>query len=220
MCGRFTLYSSGESVAEAFDLSTMLDLQPRYNVEPAQQVAVVRATPEGQQLAWLKWGLLPAWVKDKKLAPINAMAETAATKPFFRSAMKKRRCLVPADGWFEWQQLDAKRKQPYYFGSRDGKPLAFAGLWETWEHEGEALDTFAILTTDANEIASPVHNRMPVILPASAYDRWLDPANQDTASLQDLLRPYPAEVLFARQVSTLVNKLQNDDPRCIEGVDA
>ena len=144
------------------------------------------------------------------------MAETAATKPFFRGAMKKRRCLVPADGWYEWQPTGGKKKQPYFFGPRDCKPIAFAGLWESWEHEGELLDTCAILTTDANEVAAPVHNLIPVILPAEAIDAWLDPANQDVATVQSLLLTYPAYRMRSYPVSTWVNNPRHDDPRCIE----
>ena len=216
MCGRFALFSSGESVAEAFDLDDTPIIVPHYNVAPTQTVPVVRTSPEGRELALLRWGLSPAWMKDAKIKPINAQAETAPTKPMFRSAFKKRRCLVPADGWYEWKATGGKHKQPYFFTAKDGKPLAFAGLWETWEHEGEVLDTCAILTTDANELAAPVHNRMPVILPAVAHDRWLTLGNQDVASLQDLLRPYPAEALSCRKVGTLVNNPRNDNPRCIE----
>jgi putative SOS response-associated peptidase YedK len=127
----------------------------------------------------------------------------------FRSAIKKRRCLVPADGYYEWLKLDAKHKQPFYYGRKDGRPLAFAGLWEE--------ETFTILTTEANELAAQVHNRMPVILPHDAYDIWLDPANQD---VQDLLRPYPADLLFARKVSTYVSNAKNQGPECVRGLDA
>jgi putative SOS response-associated peptidase YedK len=215
MCGRFVLYSSGETIAEAFDLTEVPELLPHYNVAPSQPVAAVRALDSGREVVFLRWGLVPSWAKDAKTAPINAKAETAAEKPFFRLALRKRRCLIPADGYYEWQ-VTGKRKQPYLFGAKDGKPLAFAGLWESWEHEGERLDTCAILTTDANELAAPVHNRMPVIIPPGAYQRWLDRDNQDVASLQDLLGPYPAAALFARRVGLLVSNPRNDDPRCIE----
>jgi putative SOS response-associated peptidase YedK len=144
-------------------------------------------------------------MKDAKIHPINAQAETAATKPMFRSAFKKRRCLVPADGYYEWKKLDAKKKQPYFYGAKDGKLLAFAGLWEE--------DTFTILTTEANELAAQVHNRMPVILGPDAHDQWLDTENQD---VQDLLRPFPADLLFARKVSTYVSNAKNQGPQCVE----
>jgi putative SOS response-associated peptidase YedK len=163
--------------------------------------------------------LVPAWAKDKKLAPINAKAETAADQPMFRAAFRQRRCLIPADGYYEWQARGAK-KQPYFFGPRDGLPFAFAGLWESRQGDGEKLETCALLTTEANELAADVHDRMPVILPPAAYGRWLDPGNQDVASLQELLRPYPARGWFARPVSTLVNNPRHDDPRCVQGVDS
>jgi putative SOS response-associated peptidase YedK len=219
MCGRFALYSSGETIAAAFDLSEVPELLPHYNIAPSQPVAVIRTSPNGRELALLKWGLVPAWAKDKKLAPINAKAETAADKPMFRTAFRQRRCLIPADGYYEWQARGTK-KQPYFFGPKDGLPFAFAGLWESREGDGEKLETCALLTTQANELAAEVHDRMPVILPPAAYGRWLDPDNQDVAALQALLRPYSAQGWFARPVSTLVNNPRNDDPRCIQGVGA
>jgi putative SOS response-associated peptidase YedK len=200
------LYSSAEQVAEEFDLADTPIIVPHYNAAPTQTLPVVRATTDGRELALLKWGLVPSWAEGKKMpAPINAMAETAATKPYFRGAFKKRRCLVPADGYYEWLKLDAKHKQPFFYGAKDGKPLALAGLWE-----GE---TFTILTTEANELAARVHNRMPVIVPHVVYGVWLDPAYQD---VHDLLRPYPADLLFARKVSTYVSNAKHQGPECIE----
>jgi putative SOS response-associated peptidase YedK len=204
------LSSSPAVIAEIFHALNVPELLPaRYNIAPSQEVAAVRAD---RQFALLKWGLQPGWMKDAKIKPINAQSETAATKPMFRSAFKKRRCLVPADGWYEWKKLDAKRKQPYFFGPNDGKPLAFAGLWESFEDDGELVETCAILTTAANELVSQVHNRMPVILAPGDFDQWLNPANQD---VQGLLLPFPADALFARMVSTFVNKVQNQGPECI-----
>jgi putative SOS response-associated peptidase YedK len=130
MCGRFVLYSSGETIAEAFDEAEVPELLPRYNIAPSQPIAVIRTCPNGRELALLKWGLVPSWAKDAKMAPINAKAQTAAEKPFFRHAMRKKRCLVPANGYYEWK-AEGKKKQPYFFGPRDGKPIAFAGLWES-----------------------------------------------------------------------------------------
>jgi putative SOS response-associated peptidase YedK len=209
-----TLSSSPAVIAEIFHALNVPELLPaHYNIAPTQEVAAVRDTPDGRELSWLKWDLIPSWAKDKRLAPINAQAEKAATKPMFCSAFKKRRCLVPSDGWFEWQPLDAKRKQPYFFGPRDGKPLAFAGLWESFENDGEQVETCAILTTAANELVSQVHNRMPVILAPGNFDQWLDPANQD---VQDLPRPYPADRLFVRPVSNYVNNVKNQGPQGVE----
>jgi putative SOS response-associated peptidase YedK len=157
MCGRFTLFAPTEQVAETFTVPVP-ELFPRYNIAPSQPVAVVRAAPGRRQLLVCKWGLVPGWSRDGK-GFINARAETAHDKPAFRSAFRKRRCLVPADGWYEWK-AEGRRKQPYLFGPTDGRPLAFAGLWEAGR-AGLALDTCAILTTGANELAAPVHDRMP-----------------------------------------------------------
>jgi putative SOS response-associated peptidase YedK len=210
MCGRFVLFSSRETVAESFGLADVSELFPRYNIAPSQTVAAVRAN---RQFAFLKWGLSPGWMKASRIKPVNAMAETAATKPMFRSAFKKRRCIIPADGWYEWKKLSAKEKQPFLYGPRDGNLLAFAGLWETYEDGGDLVETCAILTTAAKELVAEVHNRMPVILAPGDYDAWLDTANQDVL---DLLQPYPADALFARPISTFVNKVQNQGPGCIE----
>jgi putative SOS response-associated peptidase YedK len=213
MCGRFTLSSSPAVIADIFHALNVPELLPaRYNIAPSQEIAAFRTGPEGRQFAFLKWGLQPGWMKDAKIKPINAQSETAATKPMFRSAFKKRRCLVPSDGWYEWQPTGGKKKQPYFFGPKDGKPLAFAGLWEAYEEEGELVETCAILTTAANELVSQVHNRMPVILAPGDFDEWLDPASPD---VQELLLPFPADALFARMVSTFVNKVQNQGPECI-----
>jgi putative SOS response-associated peptidase YedK len=208
MCGRFALYSSGDAIAQAFDLSTRPELQPRYNISPTQTVPIIKA---GRELVLLRWGLIPPW-SDGKVAPINAQAETASVKPLFRSAFKKRRCLVPANGWYEWKKLSAKQKQPYYYGPRNGKPLAFAGLWESCDRAGGLLETFTILTTNANELAAEVHNRMPCILAPSDYDTWLDSGGLA------LLRPYPADLLFTRKVSTYVSKSGNEGPGCVEEI--
>src|SRR5262249_6524476 len=158
-------------------------------------------------------GLIPSWAEDKKIGNqlINARAETVATKPAFRSAYRKRRCLVLADGFYEWQKTDGK-KQPYYFQLSDGHPFGFAGLWEHWEHEGELIESCTIVTTEANDLLRSIHNRMPVILHAADYERWLDPGNQTATGLAELLRPFPAEEMQARPVSLHVNNPRNEDP--------
>jgi putative SOS response-associated peptidase YedK len=217
MCGRFTLYSSKKIIADLFRLHGIPNLAPRYNISPSQQVAVVRATQTDRELAMLRWGLIPGWAKDSKIAPINAQAETADKKPFFRHAMKKQRCLVPADGWYEWK-AEGKKKLPFYFGAKDGAPVALAGLWESWEKDGELLETFALLTTEANKVAATVHTRMPVIIPSDEFERWLDLGNQDVATLQDLLLPSQAEKLVVRPVSTRVNNPKNEEAECIEAL--
>ncbi len=163
----------------------------------------------------LAWGLVPHWSRDAT-AFINARSESAANKPAFRDAFHKRRCLIPADGFFEWQKRGT-RKQPYYFQHRDGRPFAFAGLWERWQGtEGETVETCAILTTKANETVRPVHERMPVILPPEDFGHWLDPAVQKPEAVQALLRPYPAGEMESYPVSAFVNNARNEGPRCVE----
>jgi putative SOS response-associated peptidase YedK len=217
MCGRFTLRSSSTKVAETFGLSEAPLFEPRYNIAPTQPVAAVRATPEGRQLASLRWGLIPSWADDPSIGyrMINARSETVATKPSFRSAFKNRRCLIPADGYYEWQKTDGK-KQPYLIGMRDGTPFAFAGLWEHWERGQEPIESCTILTTAANDLTGPIHDRMPVILDPKDFDLWLDPQVQDPKALEPFLRPHVAETMMAYQVSTLVNNPRNEDPRCVE----
>ncbi|MCB1056336.1 MAG: SOS response-associated peptidase, partial [Acidobacteria bacterium] len=170
----------------------------------------------------MRWGLIPHWAKDPSIGNrlINARAETAAEKPAFRSSFSKRRCLVPADGFYEWQKTGG-RKQPFYLQLKEHRPFAFAGLWARWKaSEDETVQSFTLLTTTPNEVAAKVHDRMPVILPPESYDRWLDPELHDREALEALLLPYPAEAMEAYPVSTLVNSPQNDDPRCIEPIDA
>ena len=207
-------------------IGTPLNLRPRYNVAPSQDVAVARANDDGRTLAMLRWGLIPAWAKDQAIGHklINARSETAAEKPSFRSAFRARRCLIPADGFYEWRR-EGKTRQPWLFGLRDGVPFAFAGLWERWtvpqgaaltgslaeRSPGDAVETCTILTTAANETVAPVHGRMPVILPPDAYGPWL--AGEDVP-----LAPYPTDDMTAHPVSTLVNRPANDDPRCVEPV--
>jgi putative SOS response-associated peptidase YedK len=207
MCGRFVLFSSREAIADAFHAPDVPELFPRYNVAPTQKVAAIRA---GRRFTFLKWGLSPVWMKVSRVKPINAQSETAATNRVFRSAFSKRRCIIPADGWYEWAPTGAKKKQPYLFGAKDGRPLGLAGLWESFEEDGELIETCALLTTMANELAAQAHGRMPCILAASDYDAWL------TEGEQELLRPYPADLLFARKVSSYVSKAGNEGPECIE----
>jgi putative SOS response-associated peptidase YedK len=216
MCGRFTMTVSAKDVADLFGLADVPDLAPRYNVAPTQPVAAVRAAADGQRsLGLLRWGLVPPWAKDTKIAPINAKAETAADKPFFRHALRKRRSLIPADAFYEWQKV-GRHKQPYLFQLRDGEPFAFAGLWESWQGtNGEALESCALLTTEANELVRPVHERMPVILNPRHYAEWLDPDLTNPALLADWLRPFPADALTAYPVSTFVNDPRNEGVACV-----
>jgi putative SOS response-associated peptidase YedK len=221
MCGRFTLRSSGEAVAEAFGLPQTPDLLPRFNIAPSQPVAVVRQKPgpRGPELAFLRWGLIPAWADDPSIGGrlANARSETAATKPSFRRAFRSRRCLVVADGLYEWQNANG-RKQPYFVGLRGDRPFGLAGLWERWEKGAEPVESCTILTTDANEVMQPIHERMPVILPPDQFDLWLDPRCQDGEKLAKLLLPYPSKDMLAYRVSTLVNNPKPDMAKCVAAI--
>jgi putative SOS response-associated peptidase YedK len=215
MCGRFYLLSPGAVVADLFDLAGPVEVAPRYNIAPSQPVAVVRLGERGRELVPLRWGLVPSWAKDAKVAPINARSETAADKPTFRHAMRKHRCLIPADGFYEWMKT-GKHKQPFTFRLHDDKPFAFAGLWERWEGPTDPVETCCILTTEANELVRPAHDRMPVMLERPNFEQWLDPAEQDAEALGWMLRPYRADAMRAYPVSPLVNSPKNDDARCLE----
>lgn len=219
MCGRYYRRSDKQRIADAFRVGVppTFDILPSYNIAPQSFQPVVRLDAETNQreLALLRWGLIPFWAKDAKIAysTINAKAETLATAPAFREALRRRRCLVPADGFYEWQKLDAKTKQPWAIALRDGSPLAFAGLWETWKDKttGQPLETYTIITTEPNELTSGLHNRMPVILAPRDYDRWLAPA--DPARLPvDLLRPFDADLMTAWKVSPAVGNVRNNSP--------
>lgn len=222
MCGRFSLNQTGEALAKAFDLKTVPPVAPRYNIAPTQPIATVVATAEDPDPHFhlLQWGLIPSWAKDPAIGSrmINARAETVAEKPSFRAAFKRRRCLVLADGFYEWQlQTNSKTKQPHYIFLKDHRPFAFAGLWEHWADptSGGELQTCTIVTTAANELMEPIHDRMPVILPPEDYAAWLDPSYYDPQALQAMLRPYEAEAMDRYPVATVVNKPQNDGPDCV-----
>ena len=222
MCGRYTLSTPVEKLAEEFDVSGPLpDLPPSYNVAPSQEVAAIVEDGGGERrLELLRWGLIPAWADDPAIGSrmINARSETAAEKPSFRRAFKERRCLIPADGFYEWQKTNGG-KQPYHLKMRDGRPFAFAGLWESWnkDEEGE-IRSCTILTTDANDLVGEVHHRMPVILPPETYDLWLDPVIREAEQLLSLLVPYPTEEMEAYPVSRRVNNPSNNEPGCVESV--
>jgi putative SOS response-associated peptidase YedK len=219
MCGRFTLRTPARDLVEIFELLREPELSPRYNIAPTQNVAVIRQDGKSRELSLMRWGLVPSWSKDPKAGPplINARAETVATKPSFRTAFKRRRCLIPADGFYEWQkQVDSKTKIPHYIRMAKDRPFAFAGLWDHWRHgEGEPLESCTIVTTEANELMRPLHDRMPVILPEENYAQWLDPKNEDLRALESLLRPYPPGEMTAFPISTLVNSPRNERPECI-----
>jgi putative SOS response-associated peptidase YedK len=217
MCGRFTLTADLTALQERFTLEVLQgSYTPSYNIAPGQSVMVV-INAEGKQAAWCRWGLVPAWAKDPQMGHrlINARAETVADKPSFRRALRQRRCLVLADGFYEWRQR-GKHKQPMYIGLHDHQPFAFAGLWEVWrDAQGAALSTCTIVTTTANTLLQPIHARMPVILPPTAEALWLDQRLGEPQQLLAVLVPYPAEEMVAYPVSSLVNAPSHNSPACI-----
>jgi putative SOS response-associated peptidase YedK len=221
MCGRFSLTTSVNQLRELFELERMEEIQPRYNIAPTQNVFTV-VLEEGKRIGkHMRWGLIPFWAKDAKIGykMINARAETIDEKPVYKGLFKKQRCLIVADGFYEWKKI-GKEKQPYRFQMISGKPFAFAGLWDRWSYGDETLMTCTIITTTPNEIAKAVHDRMPVILPPDAYEIWLQPDMQDTNYLKSLLQPYPADEMDAYEISTLVNSPKNDDPSIIEPINS
>lgn len=219
MCGRYRLSRRKQILEEHFDVvSGEEDWAPRYNIAPTQLVPVIRQHPKEprRDMSLLRWGLIPPWAKDSSGAArmINARAETAATLPAFRDGLQRRRCLIPADGFYEWQRNNAA-KQPYCFEMRNGELFAFAGLWDGWKDPaGQWIRSCSILTTTPNALTSSVHDRMPVILNRDDYDVWLDPATQNTAVVSDLLRPFDARLMRCYPVSNRVNQVQNDDEEC------
>lgn len=216
MCGRFTLRSSPKAVAQAFGLSDIPDFEPRYNIAPTQPVASIRLQHGHRQLSFLHWGLVPYWAKDPSIGNrlINARADTVANKPSFRSAFKKSRCLVVADGFYEWKETGTK-KQPYYIRLKHDKPFAFAGLAEHWHRDDETIDSCTIITTEPNELTADIHDRMPAILSPHDYDLWMDPDFQGKEELLALLCPYPADQMTAHPVSTVVNSPRNETAECV-----
>jgi putative SOS response-associated peptidase YedK len=222
MCGRYTLSQSAEAIAKSFEIQDVASLKPQYNIAPTQSVLAVLQNQESHKrlLQRFRWGLIPSWAKDASMGAklINARAETVAEKPSFRAAFKRRRCLVVADGFYEWHHQEGKKegkKQPYYFHLQERQPFAFAGLWEQWQPEGEEIASCTILTTNANELMQPIHDRMAVILQPKDYDLWLDVQVQDPEMLKPLLQPFPADAMTAYPVSTVVNNARNNTPECI-----
>lgn len=221
MCGRYAFFSPAEAVRRTFEIDELPPLEPRYNIAPTQPVPVLRATGSGgRKLGLLRWGLIPSWAKDPSIGNrmINARGETLTERPAYRSAYRRRRCILPADGWYEWQAAAAGR-QPWFIRSRNGMPLGLAGLWESWRdpETGEAVESCTIVTTDAAEPIASIHGRMPVVLPAEAHAAWLDPELQDPATLGRWLAPCePA--LSAFQVSRRVNNPRNEGPDLIEAL--
>jgi len=220
MCGRFSLATPAQQVAEHFGLTEVPALSPRYNIAPSQSVAVVRQVDPGALpiLELRRWGLIPFWAKDSGIGArmINARVETAAEKPAFRVALRRRRCLVPADGFYEWQP-HPKRRRPHHVRLAAGELFALAGLFESWKSpEGESIESCTLLTTAANPVLSALHDRMPIIVDPEHYPPWLDPDLQDPDSILSLTRSSISERLSFHPVDFRVNNPRNDDPACIE----
>jgi putative SOS response-associated peptidase YedK len=219
MCGRYRLSRRKQLVEEYFDTaSDEPEWAPRYNIAPTQPVPVIRQNPNEprRELSLMRWGLIPSWAKGSSGSAmmINARSETAATKPAFRDPLTSRRCLIPADGFYEWQRT-GKAKQPYCFEVNDGELFAFAGLWDRWKDpSGHWIRSFSILTTTANAVASSVHDRMPVILDRADYDLWLDPGMTNVEAVSEMLKPYDARTMRSYPVSPRVNRVANDDAEC------
>jgi putative SOS response-associated peptidase YedK len=228
VCGRFTLTADPDELRRVFSglnlpqaITDTQNITPRYNIAPTQPVMVI-ANDGRDRFDHYLWGLIPSWAKDPEIGNrmINARAETLAEKPAFRSAFRRRRCLIPASGFYEWkQEAGRKGKTPMYIKLKSGESFAFAGLWESWNSpDGSNILSCTIITTTPNELMQSIHNRMPVILPPEAYGLWLTPRDLPAAQLQPLLKPYPAEEMTAYPVSTLVNSPVNDVPECIAPV--
>lgn len=211
MCGRYTLITDISKIAQSFGVEPTLGAQPRYNIAPTQNVAAILKNGT-THLSSLRWGLIPSWAKDEAIGSrmINARAETLAEKPSFKNLLRGRRCLIVADGFYEWRS-EGKEKTPMYITVQNGQPFAFAGLWDVWKNPGgDPIQSCTIITTAPNELMATIHNRMPAILRPGAYEDWLNPQLRDTDVLTHWLTPYPAELMQARPVSKLVNNPKND----------
>ena len=224
MCGRYRLSRRKQLVEKYFDTTPWEeDWNPRFNIAPTQPVPVIRQHPKEavRQLSVMKWGLIPHWAKDPSIAmsTINAKSETAATKPAFRDPLKFRRCLIPADGFYEWKRK-VRAKQPFCFEIKDGELFAFAGLWDGWKDaSGNWIKTCSILTTTPNALTATIHDRMPVILNRESHDLWLDPGMQNVAAISELLKPYDASRMQLYPVSSRVNHVTDDDEECSRRVE-
>jgi len=212
MCGRYSITTAPEALRRLFEYANLPNLEPRWNVAPTQPAPVVRQTGAGRELSLLRWGLIPAWAKDASIGArcINARADTVDAKPAFREAFRARRCLIPADGFFEWR-AESHAKQPYRIVVNGGEPFAFAGLWERWQRAGETIESFAIVTTEANDALQALHHRMPVILAPEDHARWL---GGSPAEAKALLRPLPSHMVTFYAVDPFVNNARNEGPRC------
>ncbi len=221
MCGRFTLTLTPDQIEARFGVPLPKHYQPRYNIAPTQEILALISDAQGRRLESFRWGLIPHWAKDPKIAQklINARAETLFERPSFRDAVRRRRCLVLADGFYEWRASPQGKKTPVYIRLRSREPFGFAGLWDTWNSpDGQTLKTCTIITTEPNELIAPIHSRMPVIVPKELEDLWLDPAPKARGEIERLLRPYRAEELELFEVSSAVNSPSVDGPECIAPV--
>jgi len=221
MCGRFITNIPADLLEEVFNLQELPQLEPRFNVAPSQLSAVVRNQGDHNRLDLLKWGLVPGWSKEASIGSqmINARCETVTEKPAFRQAIKYHRCIIPASGFYEWQICGEHRKQPWLFQMADHSPLWLAGLWETWKiPTGGQLETFCILTTSANQLVKPIHERMPVMLTPDTFTLWLSHNMHDPQQLQPFYQPFPAAEMTAHKVPDLVNNPRFDSPACIAQV--
>lgn len=220
MCGRFTQRQPAAKLEKEFGVEEVPEVEARYNIAPTQSILGIRQAPDGREMSFLKWGLIPSWAKDSSMGAklINARSETVTEKPSFREAFKRRRCIIPADGFYEWKRTDG-RKQPFFFHMSDDRPFGFAGLWDRWQSpEGEVIESCTILTTEANEVLIPVHDRMPVILHPETYELWLDDDPRKASLREELLRPFPASDMASYPVSNSINSPRNQGAALIEQV--
>ncbi|MCF6139319.1 SOS response-associated peptidase [Pseudalkalibacillus berkeleyi] len=220
MCGRFTLTAEIDLLMDWFEIdefASEFNIQPRFNIAPSQDIVAIVSNEGSRRAGFLKWGLIPFWAKDPSIGHklINARSETVPEKPSFKHAFKKRRCIIPADGFFEWKK-EGKHKQPKYIKMKNDQPFGFAGLWEKWKDEqGNPIHTCTVLTTEPNELMEDIHNRMPVILPREKYGNWLD-VDGEQSDLIELMKPFDSASMTAYNVSTIVNSPRNEVPECIE----
>jgi putative SOS response-associated peptidase YedK len=220
MCGRFYLDVANEKLKAHYQLRQVPNLVARYNIAPTQDIPVVRQSEQGRELVMLHWGLIPSWAREEKshYSMINARAETVASKPAFRSAFRKRRCLIPASGFYEWQS-QAKHKQPYAIAMQDGELFSMAGVWGHWEgDDGKIIESCSIIVTNANKVLRPIHERMPVIIAPGDYEKWLTSRGVEIDNLTPLLLPYPSTGMRVYPVSRRMNNPVFDEPSCIEPV--
>ena len=217
MCGRFNFLTHMEELRGRFGIKKFdFEVNPRYNIAPSQKIATIIQDDE-IKLVGMRWGLIPFWSKEPKSGPINARSETVMEKPTFKAPFKQRRCLIPADGFYEWQKKKEGPKQPYYIHMKDKKPFALAGIWDIWKNpDGGKIESCSILTTEPNEVVKPIHKRMPVIVEPKKFDTWLNTSKENLDEAQALLKPYDAKVMEAYPVNLYVNSPSNKGEKCIE----